>query len=296
MALVPVDHEENKVALQAGKRVPVELPPLDEDKYGMSEDVWKELRETIQSESKSLRTTGTLSPRRERKPDSELTLANSVAIKKKVEPKLVAYPTDTKNRKMLPNLRTYFEAIAADGQGPERFGGLRALHEAALEVDSRLLWHVETDLERRIRERTEAAQREEKERKERREKLLAEQRKERDPHGVFLEEYQKSQDDIKHGADADQTNLHNIDQAAARQQREEERKEAARKAAQERVAEMKAERERRSEERRKEIQRLQDEEEEMRDQELAANRVRYRFDAVKKEVLQTGDVSKLDTY
>jgi DNA repair exonuclease SbcCD ATPase subunit len=313
------------------KRVPLVLPEVEEDdRYGLSQAVFEELDSKIKQESKNLKLLGIISPRRSAPPASgtgekpkqqpaqesedstfvSKPLFPSPAIKNPHWPKKSSLtgassgPESSGDTSTIPKhlpvgfpiLRGFFTVLGQTALTAKQLPWLGLLHATVATTDSKCLWELESDLEKKIRLRRESAEAEEKERQLRQKELLNSQRQQRDPHAVFMAEYNRVTDEIRRGAERDQAVLHDLDDALERAEKRRAKEEEQKKEALSLLEQRRKEREERSAARKAEVQKLQDEEEEMRDQVLAATRIRHRFDQAKEKVLKGADVGTLDSY
>jgi hypothetical protein len=283
---------DDEAPMESPRRVPLApAPEVDNaDRGDMEPQLWTGLVDTVQQESIDYRAKGKLtalptaaaSPRRAASEEATA---------------LIEAPPAAPKKYLVP-LRALFDGLGESGVGPHDHRGLFLLHAAA-EAQSigPIYWSAATPLQTRIAERRRVMAGDSQARTARGKELLDEQTKASSPPRSSDEVLRVQDESRKMDAMQDQLNLELIDRRAAAAEQREGRAEAAKA---ERGAELKAkllqEREARRLQREAESRKLLEEEEDGHDTIFAAERVRERWNAAKKKVDETGDVTGIDDY
>ena len=273
-------------------RKPLVEPRADEQIL-MTPERWAELQRVIDTESQVFRRTGRLaSPKRI---GSRASLIEATAVKE-VSPSDNKCDAPTTSKFFLPRLCDLFEIFGALDVQPQEHFGLHALHLVATEKDPRVLWTMQTELERRINARLKLHDEAYEKRSQHAKELMASQNLVT-PQKAFTVSYNNALNDMKYDADHDKTMLDRMD----RNNKLQEEREAAAKSKdaellQQKLEQKKAERLKRNEERQRQLEQLRQQEEDEMDHLQAVERVKKRWDVAKENATRSGDVSKLDEY
>jgi hypothetical protein len=259
------------------KRVPLKVDePHPVDEAFLSEGTRSELEQIVRREATTFKTSGGTKLVHHTQPE---------VISDSTQPETAAPAEIKNNRLFFLGLRKLFNQLGACGCDPATCHGLRTMMEAVNSVATpALTWQVETELQRRIRERQEALNEHHSGLKKRAQELSAEQRQlfEVPQNEPGLTPKQKA--DM--GAAEDDLKIRRIENEAREKELAEERRrliESERTRA--RLAEAKAQREARSAQRQQRLEELLDQEDEARDYQDAAVRLRSKFENEKQKGL-----------